>query len=88
MVAAVNYSTFRRDLRSYMRQVNDDAEPLIVTSKDPDDAVVVMGSRDYDALMETVRIASNPRLAAKITKGMEEAEAGHVSRHPLAGADD
>lgn len=82
MVVAVNYSNFRKDLRSYMRQVNDDAEPLIVTSKEHDD-VAVMGLRDYNALMETVRVASNPQLAAKITAGMKAAARGEVHQHQL-----
>ena len=31
---AVAYSNFRQNLRSYMKQVNEDAETLIVTSKE------------------------------------------------------
>jgi len=37
---AVAYSNFRQNLRSYMKQVNEDAETLIVTSKDVEDTVV------------------------------------------------
>ena len=39
---AVSYSNFRQNLRGYMKQVNEDAETLIVTSKDVDDTVVVL----------------------------------------------
>ena len=38
---AVAYSNFRQNLRNYMKQVNDDADALIVTTKDVDDTVVV-----------------------------------------------
>ena len=34
---AVVYSNFRQNLRSYMKQVNEDADTLIVTTKDIDD---------------------------------------------------
>ncbi len=30
---AITYSVFRQNLKQYMRQVNEVAEPLIVTSK-------------------------------------------------------
>ena len=30
---AVNYSNFRKNLKHYFKQVNDDSEPLIVTNK-------------------------------------------------------
>ena len=36
---AVVYSNFRQNLRSYMKQVNEDADTLIVTTKDIDDTV-------------------------------------------------
>ncbi len=47
---AVAYSNFRQNLKSYMKQVNEDADTLIVTSKDIEDTVVVLSKRDYDAM--------------------------------------
>ena len=34
MVTAVAYTNFRKDLKSYLRRVNDDADMLLVTNKD------------------------------------------------------
>ena len=56
MVQAVSYSAFRNNLKSYMRKVNEDADTLMVTNIDPNDNVVVMSVRDYDSLMEMLRI--------------------------------
>jgi prevent-host-death family protein len=39
---AVNYTNFRKKLKEYMIQVNDDSEPLIVTNKDSDNDIVVL----------------------------------------------
>lgn len=47
---AVAYSNFRQNLRSYMKQVNEDAETLIVTSKEVEDTVVVLSKKNYDSM--------------------------------------
>ena len=80
---AVTYSAFRNNLRSYMDRARDSAEALLVTSSDPTSNVVVMSSRDYDSLMETVRIYENPYLRDKIVRGMEQARAGKTPTHEL-----
>lgn len=80
---AVAYSNFRQNLKSYMRQVNDDAEALIVTSKDIDETVVVMAKRDYDNLQETLRILSNSYLMEKIQKGEQQFQNGNFTSHDL-----
>lgn len=85
---AVAYSTFRKNLKSYMHQVNDDAEELLVTNADPADNVIVMSVRDYDALMETLRIYANPALRDKIVRGLEQVRAGDVSEHALVDPED
>lgn len=63
---AVAYSNFRKNFRGYMKQVNEDANPVIVTTKEIDDTVVVMSKRDYDSLQETLRTLSNPYLMEKL----------------------
>lgn len=81
---AVAYSTFRNNLRSYMDKARDDAETLLVTSSDPTSNVVVMSARDYESLMETVRVYENPYLHDKIVRGIAQARAGRTTvREPL-----
>lgn len=80
---AVAYSTFRNNLKSYMEKTRDDAETLLVTSNDPSNNVVVMNARDYESLMETVRIYENPYLRTKIARGMQQAREGRVTQREL-----
>lgn len=68
MVTAVAYTNFRKDLKSYLRQVNDDADMLLVTNKDERDNVVVMSASDYDSLMETLRVYQNSYLHDKVQR--------------------
>lgn len=80
---AVAYSNFRQNLRTYMKQVNDDAETLIVTTKDVDDTVVVLSKRDYDSMQETLRTLSNQYVMEKIRRGDEQFSKGEFNTHDL-----
>lgn len=85
---AVAYSTFRNNMKSYMRKTREDADSLLITNVDPEDNVVVMSASSYDSLMETLRIYANRPLHEKILKGMEQAQAGATSERDLVDDDD
>lgn len=80
---AVTYSNFRQNLKQYMRQVNEVAEPLIVTSKNVEDTIVVLSKRDYDSMQETLRIQSNHYLMNKIRKGDLQFQTEDFKTHEL-----
>ncbi len=80
---AVAYSNFRKDLKSFFKQVNRNNEPLIVTNKHTDDNVVVMSKADYDAIIETLTINNNHYLMKKLAKGDEQFKHGHFKTHEL-----
>ncbi len=79
----VSYSNFRQNLKSYMKQVNEDADTLIVTSKDIEDTVVVLSKRDYDAMQETLRVLSNNYVMDKIRRGDQQFESGNFTTREL-----
>lgn len=80
---AVSYSTFRGNLRHYIDKTRDDAEAILVTSRDPSSNVVVLNVRDYDNLLENDYIRRNDYLYEKILRGMQASRRGDVSAHPL-----
>ncbi|MFC6207224.1 type II toxin-antitoxin system Phd/YefM family antitoxin [Levilactobacillus tongjiangensis] len=80
---AVNYSNFRQNLKSHLKSVNDDSEPLIVTTKDSKDDVVVLSVEEYDSLIETAKITANSYLMDKIKRGNQQLSAGKFENHPL-----
>lgn len=80
---AVVYSNFRKNLRSYMKQVNDDADALIVTTKDVEDTVVVLSKRDYDSMQETLRVLSNDYVMDKIRRGDRQFSEGNFTTREL-----
>lgn len=66
-----------------MQKVNQDFEPLLVTAKDSEDAVVVMSKRDYDSMQETMYLLSNPDLMARIRRGDKQIQSCKVTMHDL-----
>lgn len=75
---AVNYSNFRKNLKTYFRQVNDNSEPLIVINKNHKNNVVVLSKNEYDSLLETLSIQSNEYLMDKIKRGREQISLGKI----------
>lgn len=65
------YSNFRKNLKGYMKNVNEDSDTLIVTSQDNND-VVVMAKSDYDSIMETLYLIGNKANREHLEKSMEE----------------
>ena len=80
---AVAYSNFRQNLRSYMKQVNEDADTLIVTNKNVEDTVVVLSKRDYDSMQETLRVLSNEYVMRKLRGGDQQFSEGNFKTHEL-----
>lgn len=80
---AITYSAFRNNLKENIRQIRDDAEPLLVTNKDAEDNIVVINQSEYDSLMETVRIYQNPVMYERIRRNMQEVIDGNVIQHSL-----
>ena len=81
---AISYSAFRSHLRTYLDKTRDNAEPILVTSKEPSANVVVINAHDYDNLMETIRIYENPYLLDKIMRGADQVRSGKVAIHELS----
>ena len=81
---AVAFSTFRKNLRSCLDQVRDDAEPLLVTSKDPSANVVVINAVEYDNLIENLSIQTNGYLMSKLLRGRKAIDEQKTCSHALA----
>ena len=52
---AVNYTTLRDNMKTYMDKVTDDYETIIVTRKDNKN-VVLLSEESYNNLMENVYV--------------------------------
>ena len=83
---AVAYSTFRKNLRTYLDKTRDDATPILVTSKDPSANVVIINSTEYENMLENLHVQSNEYLVDKLKRGRKEAQSGKLVSHSLVEA--
>lgn len=72
---AINFTDARKHFAETMKRVTDDAEPVRVMRRDAPD-IVMIDAGEYEALIETVYLFSNPRQT-----GMKKPS---ISRHGLS----
>jgi antitoxin YefM len=78
---AVNYSDARQKLKELLDDVCAAHEPVIITRKRGENAVV-LSQEDYDSLMETEYLLKEPANARRLWESLQQARAGQ--RAPLA----
>ncbi|MBV8194338.1 MAG: type II toxin-antitoxin system prevent-host-death family antitoxin [Candidatus Dormibacteraeota bacterium] len=79
---AITASEARKNLFPLITQVNDDRQPVEITSKNGD--AVLMSRADYDALTETARLLRAPANARRLLESIAQARSGQREPHDLA----
>jgi len=72
---ALTYTNTRQHFADVMRQVNDDHEPVVVTSQ-RGKPVVIISLEDYQSLEETAYLLRNPTGAKRLLESVEELRKG------------
>ena len=75
-------SNFRKDIKRYVDEVDQDKEPLVVTRSD-NVSVVVLPLSTYNSYAETDYLLSSPANAARLSRSVANARAGNVEKHDL-----
>lgn len=79
---AIHASDFRKNMASTLDRVANNAEPVLITRSGAS-AAVLLDINEYNALIETAYLLSNPTMAARLTRGIAEVEAGRAVSHQL-----
>jgi antitoxin YefM len=79
---SITASEARKNLFPLIEQVNEDREPIEITSKRGD--AVLMARADFDALNETALLLRSPANARRLLKSLAQANAGERSIHKLS----
>ena len=72
---ALTYTNTRQHFADVMRQVNDDHEPVVVTSQ-RGKPVVIISLDDYRSLEETAYLLRNPTGAKRLLESVEDLRKG------------
>jgi antitoxin YefM len=78
---AITASEARKNLFPLIQQVNDDRQPIEITSKHGD--AVLLSRADYDALTETAFLLRVPANAQRLLESLAQARAGERDVHQL-----
>jgi antitoxin YefM len=81
-VAITSTSNFRKQIKRYIDEVEQDQEPLVLTRAD-NVSVVVLPMATYNSYAETDYLLRNPANAERLRKSLENARTGNVERHDL-----
>ena len=78
---AITASEARKHLFPLIERVNDDRQPVEITSKRGD--AVLMARADYEALQETAYLLRAPANAQRLLESLAQARAGEGEAHDL-----
>ncbi len=73
----LSFSEVRKNLKSVLDQVSDDADYTIITRRDSEDAVV-MSLETFNSYMETFYLLKSPANAVHLSKSIGQYRAGQV----------
>lgn len=79
---AINASEARKNLFGLIEQVNDDRNPVEITSRRGD--AVLISRTDYEALEETAHLLRSPANARRLLESLAQAQSGERQEHPLS----
>ena len=75
-------SSAKQNLENLIRQVENDAEPILIIV-DEDRKAVLMSEREFNSWQETIYLLSNAANAERLRKSLAEADAGLASEREL-----
>ena len=75
-------SNFRKEIKRYIDEVDQNQEPLVVTRPD-NVAVVIVPLSTYNSYAETEYLLRSPTNAVRLRASVKEAREGKVIEHEL-----
>ena len=78
----LNYTDFRKDLKSVLDKVSND-EQIIIVSRSKNKNVVVISLKEYNSLKETMYLLSSEKNRKRLQESMSEMKKGKFYSHSL-----
>jgi len=79
---AVNYTTLRENMKTYMDKVSDDYETMIVTRKNNKN-VVILSEESYNNMLENMYVMGEKCNYDRLLESKEQLENGMTAMHEL-----
>ena len=79
---AINYTTLRENMKTYMDKVSEDYETMIVTRKNNKN-IVMLSEETYNNLIENIYVMGNKENYDWLMESKEQLEKGHCFKHEI-----
>jgi antitoxin YefM len=79
---AANYTEFRKDLKDYLDNVEENQETLIIKRGSGKGAVLI-SLEEYNSIMETLHLLSSKKNAQRLFESMEQMKNGKTVQSDL-----
>ena len=79
---AANYTEFRKDLKDYLDNVEENQETLIIKRGSGKGAVLI-SLEEYNSIMETLHLLSSKKNAQRLFESMEQMKNGRTVQSDL-----
>ena len=83
LMLAVNYTTLRENMKTYMDKITYDYETIIVTRKDNKN-VVMLSEESYNNMMENIYVMGTKSNYDWLVESKKQLENGTLSLHELS----
>ncbi len=83
---AINYTTLRENMKTYMDKITDDYETMIVTRKNNKN-IVMISEETYNNLMENAYLMGNKANYDWLMESKAQLEKGNIEAHNLVEVD-
>ncbi|MFC3899584.1 type II toxin-antitoxin system Phd/YefM family antitoxin [Aliicoccus persicus] len=81
-MSVISYSNARKNFRAIIDKVNEDSDPVIITTKDEKNAVLI-SEADYNAIVETLYLTSTAANAKYLSQSISQLEDGYTTEVTL-----
>lgn len=71
----VSYTDLRKRLAHYMDRANDDRDAILIT-RQGSEPVVMLAQSEYESMLGTLYLMSNPANAERLARSIAQADAG------------
>lgn len=75
-MTVTTYTNARSNFRNLIDQVNDDSEPVIITTNKNN--AVLISEDDYNSMMETLYLLQSPANAERLAQSISNLERGNA----------